>query len=380
MTRPLLLALTLVLGLAVLPAAADDHAASVVDCGSDASYERLTADGFELDIVGPAGFPDLGVVRDESEGRTVALRSSHYYLQADLAPAERARVTFELEWTDGGDFDLELYDEGGFPLGLSQNEDVAGDASERVVATLRHCQRVHVLIRNFAGIPEHPLSLSATVEDLTGELACVDDDPAPACAGAEAGDLPVAADADTDARSFHYLAGAPGQLSMVSDTAGEPDNPFVPATAEERPDGALPNSYTRPVAGFNDQSRNPFIGWFPVEGARTVDGDVSALVYVSSPTLGGDADAGIEPGTLEVDLWADGGLVASAEVAGDEIGDVPTPVFVTFPDVKRDVFGDVHLQIGTTPAVSSNGQGEPADATHTVWYDSVQFPSRITLP
>jgi hypothetical protein len=379
-TRSLLLALVLVLGLAVLPATAEEGPESVVDCGTDASYERLSADGFAWDVAAPAGFPDPGAVRDESEGRTIALRSSHYYLQAELAPFERAPVTLDLEWVDGGDFDLEVYDHRGFAIGVSQAEDVVGEASERVTVTLRHCQQVHVLIRNYTGIPGHPLSLSATVGEGTGALACVAGDPAPACDGVEAGDLPAPAGADSDTRTFHYLAGAPGQLSMVSDTVAEEGNPLVPGTSQDRPSGTIPNAYTRPVGGFNDQSRNPFIAWFPVDGDRQLTGDASALVYVSSPTLAGDADAGIDPGTLEVDLWSDGALLASVEVPGDQVRDVPTPIFVTFPDLDRRVRSGLHLQIGTTPAASSNGPGEPGNATHTVWYDSVQFPSRLTLP
>jgi hypothetical protein len=378
--RSLLLALALVLSLSVLPAGADEPPTSVVDCGADRSHEALTADGFSLDSAGPAGFPDPGAVRDGSEGRTIALRSSHYYFQADFAPAERGKVSFDLEWANG-DFDLEVYNEQGFPLGLSQDEGIAGDLSETVAVTLRHCQRVHVLIRNFAGPPATPMTLSAEVTDPSGVLRCVEGDSAAACDGVEAGGLPVAADSDTDTRTFHWFGGAPGQASMVAETVGEPDNPFAPATTETRPDGVVPNSYTRPVAGFNNQSRNPFIAWFPVDGARQIDGDVSALVYVSSPTLAGNADAGVKPGTLEVDLWADGGIVASAKVSGAGVRDVPTPIFVTFPDVSRRVAGTLHLQVGAVPAASSNGPGEePANATHTVWYDSVQFPSRLTLP
>lgn len=377
MRRTLLIALATLLVLSVVPAGADSHPPeSVVDCGPDESRELLTPDGVELEIAAPTGYPDPGAVREESEERTVPFRNANLYYRADLAPSASARVAFELSWEGAGDYDLHVV-KGARQTYVSEAANV-DDLTESVSLPIDHCDDLHVIIRNYSGSPAVPLALTATVTDEAGALTCIQDDPAPGCDGLAEGDAPVRVE---DTRTFHYLTGTPGQVSMAHDFVGDPDNPLRPATSEERPNTPVWNSYTRPMVGF-DNYRNPFLPWFPVEfdGLETIEGDVSALVYVSSPTLAGDADAGIEPGTLSVSLWANGGAeIGRVDVPGSQIRDVPTPVLVTFEDISRNV-RSLDLQVGTEPTVSSGGQGEPADANHTVWYDSVQFPSRLTLP
>lgn len=336
---------------------------SEVLCGDDDGRERLTAVGFEHHFDAPAVPAPLVAT---------SYADAVFPFLVDVAPSATATIDIELSWAQPTDFDLYVYDADGSELGASTSfnpEDGAGESIEDLAVT--HCDLIAVVVNNWLGTPDETLDLHVDVTPGSDQLACAEGDPAPGCDGKEAGEAP---DAVPDARTRLYLGGDIGQASMVWAFAGNQDLPQ--ATLEEaRPTSGTPNSYTRPIFGFRDQYRNPFMPHFTAtfDDETDVFGDVDALVWVSSPTLA-------QGGTLVVDLYLSGVLVSSVEVPGEDIGATPTPVHVRFPDIDFDRSFDVTLQLGTEPALSSNGPGEPADALFTVHYGSVQFPSRVTLP
>jgi hypothetical protein len=237
---------------------------------------------------------------------------------------------------------------------------------------LRHCDVVTVVVRSWASaVPLQELFLDAIVTPGSTQLACLEGDPAPGCAGKPAGAAPERV---ADTRTRMYLGGDPGQVSMASGFSGTPQVTASTLTPT-RPRSGVPNSYTRPVFGFRDQLRNPFVPHFTgtLAEPRDLTGTANTLVWVSSPTLS-------QGGTLFVDLYADDALVGSVQVPGAQVGTDPTPIAVAFPDLDARRASAVTLQLGTTPAVSSSGPGQPGDAVFTVHYGGVQFPSRITLP
>ena len=162
---------------------------------------------------------------------------------------------------------------------------------------------------------------------------------------------------------------------MVHTQQGAEEVPFRSALTTERPTGAVPNTYVAPPVGFNAY-RNPLQAYWGTEfdEPRAIAGDAHALVWVGSETMK-------EGGTLFAQLFADGSKVGEVEIAGADIGSGPTPLWLTFPDVDVPDAYDVTLQLSTEPVASSNGTtSDPGNATFTVYYDSVQFPSRLTLP
>lgn len=76
--------------------------------------------------------------------------------------------------------------------------------------------------------------------------------------------------------------------------------------------------------------------------------------------------------------------MVSVPVPGARVPESPTaPLYVALPIPAVAPIEDatsLTLQLGTTPAVSSAGAGNTADALCTVHYAGTQFSSRITLP
>lgn len=348
------------LSLGLLPAPSGAQEAAPIDCGSGDGRERLTTQGFQATFDAPTGTVPVPAY----------LRSGQFHLTADLAPYSLASASVKLTWADANyDYDLYVYDSDGSLIGSSI---AVGTNSEEVVADLTHCQDFRVEVRNYSGIPDHQLTLAATVTGYEDQkLACAESDPARGCAGKAAGEPP---DLVPDTRVRLYLGGDPGQVSMVYAYVG---NDSLPKGRLEstRPTAGRPNQYTRPVVGFRDQYRNPFVAHWTtdLEQPRTVQGAVRVLVWASSAS----EDAS---GTLYIDFYADGGLAGQATVPGDRIGATPTPLFVTVPIVEPVEAANFGLQIATNPAVASNGPGNPRDAHVTLYYGSVQFPARVTLP
>jgi hypothetical protein len=373
MRRLVLLVSALAFVLAMAPAGA--ATASAVDCGGLGGDERLTLDGYEAVFDAPTvTAPELAATADVTGRAITPWREGLWHFTADFAPVSAARVTFTLEWEDPSDYDLVVYDDEGWSLGASQDENLQeGTATEQVTLSLAHCDRFSVSVRSWAGLPAQELTLTIVPEPAGAELRCDEGDTAPGCAGKEAGEVP---DPVEDGRTFLYLAGdRPGQGSMAW---GEPNNldlPLRSGFSHERPTSGTPNSYNRPAVGFN-QYRNQLQAHFTeFDMDRDVVGTAEALVWVSSRTM---ADHG---GTLFVQLYLDGAKAGEVEVPGSAIDSNPTPIVATFEDVDvRDVW-DVTLMLAAEPVASSQGTtSELGDAHYQVHYDSVQFPSRLVLP
>lgn len=352
---------------------ASAETSSNVLCPSVDDRDRLTADGFSHAFSAPApAAPELAATRDVT-GRTVTTwREAKFPFVVDAAPSSSLTVDIDLGWKRTSDYDLYVLGADGTELAVSAESNAETGVPAESVAGLRlkHCDQITVVVRNWAGIAQD-LFLEVVATPGAALLACADGDPAPGCAGKPAGDAPEPV---ADTRTPLFLGGDPGQASMVWGYTGTTELPQATLTAE-RPTAGVPNQYTRPVAGFRDQYRNPFVPHFSADFAepRQVVGDASALVWVSSPTLR-------EGGLLFADLYVDGALVSTVEVPGEQVGTDPTPLTLSFPGVNVRRASSVTLQLATTPAVSSAGVNEPADALFTVHYGGVQFPSRVNLP
>lgn len=361
----------LLLGGAAL--AATDPASGVL-CADDDGRERLSTDTswtFEAPVVTA---PELAATRDVTGDAVTRYREAKIPLLVDLAPASTATLDLDLFWKRTSDLDLYVLDADGAVLAASDTPNVEEGSTAEAIPGLRvrHCDVVTVVVRSWASVvPQQELFLNAILTPGSTRLSCLADDPAPGCSGKAVGEAP---DPVADTRERLYLGGTPGQVSMVSGYSGTPKATGA-TLVPQRPTTGTPNSYTRPVAGFRDQLRNPFVPWFDgtLAEPRPLKGTADALMWVSSPTLR-------EGGTLFVDLYADDGLVGSVQVPGDQVGTDPTPLHVSFPGLDVRSASTVTLQLGTTPAVSSTGPGEPGDAVFTVHYGAVQFPSRLTLP
>lgn len=366
-----LLALTLLLGPAHAGAATDT---SAVDCPDADGREALTVDGLAVTIEAPAPYPSLSAPVDTATpGAPIQpYRRAQFPFQADFAPAARGDVTVTLDWTDWhNDYDVFIYDADGVEIGRAAEDNVANETAGEtaLLVGVRHCDVLDVHVTNFSGAPTEPIDveISVTPKD---SLACLDGDTAPGCTGKAAGEAPEPTATHSE---LLYLGGDVGQAAMAHDYVGN-GFPYQATLSPQRPLGAQPNSYTAPPVGFNDY-KNPFQAFFSLasDEARPIKGDVTALVWISSPTLK-------EGGTLEVDLYLDGASTGRVQIDGTTIREYPTPVLIRFEDVDYGAW-DVTLQLGTQPVASTGGTtGDPNDAVFTVWYDSVQFPSRITLP
>ena len=245
--------------------------------------------------------------------------------------------------------------------------------------------------QSYLATPGIPLRLTIAFSNPGPMFACEEEDPHPACEGKEEGEAP---DPVPDTRTRLYLGGdRPGQLSMqghyVHDLEVSGIRPVGGEAAlsstlgTDRPLGGTPNHYTRPAGGNPEQHENPFMANYSLQVSKptAIRGEVKALLWVSSQTFGHGAG-----GPLLVDLWADGTMaltgtrLARVQVPGSAIGTAPTPVFVIFSGLDKVVERELVLQVSAEPVVGTQGgSGDPADAEFTIFYDSVQFPARLTL-
>ena len=374
MRKTLLLVLATLLLFGVVPAGAATDTSSVA-CPDVDGRERLTLDGAKSTFEAPFAAPLMAATGEYTTG-IAGYRRALWQYQADLAPVSAATVTIDLKWADSAsDYDIFVSDAEGMELARGDRINAADQVfTEQAVFEAAHCEVFSISVTNYLGQPLAPLDLTVTVTPTEGAkpLACREADTAPGCAGKAAGAAP---DRVADARSFYYLSGDPGQGSMIYKQQGAEDVPFRSNLSTTRPTGAKPNSYTAPPVGFNAY-QNPFQAYFTTtwEQPRRITGDVTALVWVSSRTM---RDAA---GTLTAELFAEGASVGKVQIPGADISEDPTPLSVRFPNVDVETV-DVTLQIGKEPVASSNGTtSSPGNATYTLWYDSVQFPSRLTLP
>lgn len=368
--------------------AAPASAAPPIVCPADDGRERITTDGLTREFEAPAPpAPELAATHDATGDGIRRHRTAHLFLRADFTPYEYGTLAFTLNWTNSSDYDLHVFDGEGNEIGVSNASNIDGGDTkfEAVdVAEIPHCGDLTVEVRNWAGRPDELLRLGIAFKDPGPLLACALDDPAPGCAGKEEGEPPVRI---LDTRTRLYLGGdRPGQLSMQGHyvfgvpSAGAP--PLKASLAPTRPAGGRTNSFTKTAGGNPEQHENPFMAnySYPVTQPTLIKGDVRALLWVSSQTFpqGG--------GPLFVDLWADGTAalagtkLARVEVPGTAIGAIPTPVRVTFTGMDAVIESELVLQVSSEPVATSAGVlGDPNDAEWTIYYDSVQFASHLTL-
>jgi hypothetical protein len=347
----------------VLPATAATAAATPA-CPDSAGAELLDVEGFAVTFDAPQ--PPAPELAAANHPAATAARSANFYFLADLAPVPSAKLTIDLSWATTGDYDLFVLDGKGAELGRSAAANIddtdADPLGESLDLRVKDCAVLQVVVRSWAGGPQ-PLSLDLAFSE------------------------PAAADplqeARVDGRSGLYLGGGrPGQIAM---THGAPNNLDTPAAIRSalvtpRPTGAMPNSYTRPAVGFNNPS-NLLQAHFtaPVETATTISGTPSARVWLSTPTQSLPAD---QQGTFFVRLFLDGGEVGEpVAIPASTVNPWPTPFLVEFAEVDKTVRQSVTLQVSAEPIATSAGATSPlGNGVFTLWYDSVQFPSRLILP
>ncbi len=331
-------------------------------CGDTAGREVLTSDGLTLDVASPGvTAPELAATGDVTGEAITPHRTAHFFLTVDLAPYESAELDASITWADTpSDYDLYAYsyvEDFRYSLGSSNESNIDGGDTriEDFSTTVGDCQRIDIEIRSWAGNPAQDITLDLQLTP-TGEPRT---------------DVPVR---PADDRLGLYLAGdRPGNLTTPQDTAGA-DYPFRGTFSQERPTANAPNLITRPVAGSTIE-KNPFQPWWAgqLDDFPSVQGHPSALVWLSSPTQQQD------PGAVLVQLFLNG-QEHTVEIPGDQLTPDVQPFIVEFDAVDTPVF-QFSLQVSALPVASPNAQSEHAgDANHTVWYDSVQYQSRLYLP
>lgn len=351
-----LLAIVAVLPLTVAAA----PVTNVDDPICDASgRELLTTDGFELTFDAPAvTAPEYTATGDVTGDAVTHYRTAEFWFapRFGVEPGTEVDTTFELSWGGPGDFDIFLFDHEGYEIGRAAEDQVQGDqtvTTESVTIGIEECLPFQVAVRSFAGSPADQLTLTITPD-------------------AEAATAKV-----TDDRRTLYLSGdRPGQVTTLHGATFNADTPLQTRFSDERPTTGQPNTISRPVLGSRIE-RNLFQPFWTgiLDDEPNLVGDASALVWVSSPTM---AEAG---GTLYVELFVDGAQVGEYAIDGGQVRPEPTPVLARFPDLDIEEAYQVTFQVTALPIVSPNEQSEnPGDVTHTVYYDSVQFQSRIFLP
>lgn len=386
MRRPSAIVLALGLVVPLLGGSAQALQASF-DCPPADSREQLTTDGLTLDFDAPVvTAPELASPAPANHPFLTAQRSANFAFRANFSPYQSGDLTFKLTWVDSSDFDILVFDGEGSELGRSDQSNIDGGDTkfeEVTISGVTHCSDLSVAVRSWAGRPDQKLRLQIDFKNPGPAFACSLDDPHPACAGKAQGEAPARV---ADTRTRLYLGGdRPGQASMAGHypftTGGQGNPPLNGRLSTQRPTGGVPNQFTHTAAGNTNQNKNPFQAHFTLPFAEpgTITGDVNALVYVSSETLKNG-------GILYVDLFVDGTgpltqtRQARVAVPGAQIQSHPTPIRVRFSNVEIPVEADFTLQVASDAVATSAGTvGRPEDAQWTLWYDSVQFPSHMTL-
>ncbi len=358
-----------------------------LDCPQPDSRGQLTTDGLTLDFDAPVvTAPELAAPAPANHPFLTAQRSANFSFRANFTPYQSGDLTFRLTWPDSSDFDIFVFDAEGSELGRSAESNIDGGDTrfeEVTIQGILHCDDLAVAVRSWAGRPDQKLTLKVDFKNPGPVFTCAADDPHTACAGKAAGEPPVRV---ADTRTRLYLGGdRPGQAAMAGHyplaTAGQGEPPLSGRLSTQRPTGGVPNTFTHTAAGNTNQNKNPFQAHFTLPFAEpgTITGDVDALVWVSSETLKNG-------GILYVDLFVDGTgpltttRQARVSIPGAQIQSHPTPIRVSFSNVEIPVETDFTLQVATDAVATSAGTvGRPEDAQWTLWYDSVQFPSHVTL-
>ncbi|HEV3475608.1 MAG TPA: hypothetical protein VG602_09620, partial [Actinomycetota bacterium] len=239
-----------------------------------------------------------------------------------------------------------------------------------------HCQDISILVRNWVGGPAVPLKLNVAVTPSEQLLACAEADPAPGCAGKTAGQAP---DFVPDNRTRLYFGGdRPGNVAATARYAASvagTDAPMAQKLVTARPTSGIANAHVRPVAGNPDFGEyNNFFPFFRTKLSQptTFSGPVTVVAWLSSKTM--------KPtDKLWFDFHLDGALIKRVEVVG-QAGPGPKPVVVTF-DGYEPVEALESVTIGiTSPRGNDDPPNQASYAEWTLYYDSVQYQSRVTLP
>ncbi len=67
------------------------------------------------------------------------------------------------------------------------------------------------------------------------------------------------------------------------------------------------------------------------------------------------------------------------EIPGSQVSTFASPLRATFTGIDVVVETELTLTVSAKPAAGTGGPGNTGNAEWTIYYDSVQFPSRITL-
>jgi hypothetical protein len=366
--------------LAVLaPAAGAQEGPPPIDCGPGDGREDLTSSGFQFAFDAPATGGNTAASDADTTGTVWANRTARFPFESNLAPSAGATLNATLTWAmNPHDYDLYIVDdESGGVIASSENFNQTDPTKEGVTnVEIAHCQDISILVRNWVAGPTERLNLQVTVMPGDQLLACAQDDPAPGCAGKAAGEPP---DFVLDTRARLFFGGSrPGMVAAAlryayaTGGAGEP--PMHQALVSQRPTAGVPNSQTRLVHGNYDFGPDsPFFPHFKTRLAApvTVSGPIQVLAWLSSRTM-------VPTDKLWFDLHIDGALVKRVEVTN--IGAGPKPVLVTIDGYEpTEALESVTVGITSPRAYDA----PPTDASYAEWtlfYDSVQYQSRVTFP
>ncbi|HEV3475609.1 MAG TPA: hypothetical protein VG602_09625 [Actinomycetota bacterium] len=368
----------LALVLAFGPVAAAQEGPPPIDCGPGDGREQLTTQGFAFEFDAPMTGGNTAASDADTTGTVWANRTATFPFENNFAPHVGATLKATLSWANNPhDFDLYVRDdESGGIIAGSENFNQTDPTGEELTVDVAHCQDISILVRNWVGGPAVPLKLNVAVTPSEQLLACAEGDPAPGCAGKTAGQAP---DFVPDNRARLFFGGSrPGMVAAAlryayaTGGAGEP--PMHQALVSQRPTAGVPNSQTRLVHGNYDFGPDsPFFPYFETRLAApvTVSGPIHVLAWLSSRTM-------VPTDKLWFDLHIDGALVKRVEVTN--IGAGPKPVLVTF-----DGYDATEAMESVTVGITSPRayDAPPTDASYAEWtlfYDSVQYQSRVTFP
>lgn len=352
-----LVAALLILLLGAVPAAATHDGTG---CDDPGGYEVLTAEGFAFAFEAPAATAPELANPPVNHPAVTPQRTANFYFHTEFAPFRRGTAEVTLEWDDPSDYDIFVFDADGFELGRSAESNIdGGTTGEAVSITLGHCTSFHVAVRSWAGAPSQELRFAISVSGLT------DEDP----------ELLPSEDIVTPL----YLGGdRPGQTASLWTQAEQ--IPGRAALTETRPAGGTANTFSRYPVGF-DTYQNPFQAHFNAELTEPVDldGDATIQVWLSSALSGLPEE---HEGTVNVAFFADGAALGpAAEIPTSALNPWPTLHTFTFPDISFRAEFSLTVQVSSVPVTSSSGDQNPVgNSLWTVWYDSVQFPSRVMIP
>lgn len=348
-----------------------------IDCGPGDGRESLTTEGIQLEFDAPSTFGHSAMADNDETGTVRANQSATFPFRANFAPHTGGILKVTLDWANNPhDYDLYVLDANGDEIASSENFNQTDPPHEELTIDFRHCDNFTIQARSWVAGPTETLTIGVTVEPGQELLACAENDPAPGCAGKLAGEAP---DFVPDDRARLYFGGdRPGNVAATARYANSQTGQSIPMAqtlSDARPTSGVANTHTRPVVGNPDFGEdNNFFPFFvkTLSEPVMVSGPVHMLAWVSSKTM-------TATDVLWFDLMVDGGLMQRIEVAG-KAGPGPKPVLVTFDGYDAiEAFEKITVGI-TSPRGNDDPPNQASYAEWTLFYDSVQYQSRVTLP